>query len=157
MDGYIAQKKSRILEVTYLPGEAIPKDAVPPDLEGRLIKQGFIVRAGEEPSQNPASDAQNGAGATSEPQKVKVPISTKDGVLTLKMAQEDIAEAIIILQLNAEEAAKAVETVETEEILILIDALDSRKTVKNAVRAKAEAANKDGDGENAEGEGAGEA
>jgi len=73
------------------------------------------------------------------------------------MDPDDVAETIRILQLNAEEAAAAVATIETEEILILIDTLDSRKTVKNAVRAKAEAENKDGGGENAEGEGAGEA
>ena len=87
----------------------------------------------------------------------KLPVNTKDGVLTLEMDPDDVAETIRILQLNAEEAAAAVATIETEEILILIDTLDSRKTVKNAVRAKAEAENKDGGGENAEGEGAGEA
>lgn len=157
MDGYIAQKRCRILEVKYLPGEAIQKDAVPPDLEERLIKGGFIVSTGEEPAKGTASNAQNAAGAANEPTKVKVPVCTKDGVLTLEMEPDDVAETIRILQLNAEEAAAAVATIETEEILILIDTLDSRKTVKNAVRAKAEAENKDGGGENAEGEGAGEA
>lgn len=157
MDGYIAQKKCKILEVNYLPGEAIQNDAVPPDLEERLIKKGFIVRTGEEPRSNTSSDAQCGTEASKETAKVEVPVNTKDGVLTLKMVPGDIAEAIRILQLNAEEAAAAVDTIEAEETLILIDALDGRKTVKNAVRAKAEATSKDGIGDNAEGEGTGEA
>lgn len=152
MDGYIAQKRCRILEVNYLPGEAIQKDAVPPDLEERLIKGGFIVSTGEEPAKSTASDAQNAAGEANEPTKVKVPVNTKEGVLTLEMMPEDIAEAIRILQLNAEDAAAAVETIEAEEILILIDALDDRKTVKNAVRAKANS-----DGGSVEGKGAGDA
>lgn len=138
MDGYIAQKKCRILEVVYLPGEEVPKSAVPPDLEDRLIKQGYLLSID-------FANPQTGEI------KVEVPINTKDGVLTLKMTPESIVEAIRIRQLNAEEAAEAVATVESEETLILIDVLDERKTVKSAVRAKV---TRNG-GTDAEGEGAG--
>ena len=53
--------------------------------------------------------------------------------MELIMAPEDIVEAVATMQLNAEDAAKAVRGIEKEETLILIDALDTRKTVKTAI------------------------
>ncbi|MGI6498011.1 MAG: hypothetical protein ACOX0U_04205 [Oscillospiraceae bacterium] len=69
--------------------------------------------------------------------------------------------AVATLQLNAEEAAKAVAEIEKEETLILIDALDERKTVKRAIMAKVEEmqAKEEDDGEeggNKEDEGQGD-
>ena len=43
------------------------------------------------------------------------------------------------MQLNAEDAAKAVSVIEKEETLILIDALDTRKTVKTAIMERIKA------------------
>jgi tRNA-guanine family transglycosylase len=71
---------------------------------------------------------------------------------------EDIVQAIGIVQLNANDAITAIKEMDDkDEALILIDALDNRKTVKNAIRAKVGAATEEdtGDGK-AEGEGAGD-
>lgn len=77
------------------------------------------------------------------------------------MTPGDIIKAVATLQLNAEEAAKAVAEIEKEETLILIDALDERKTVKRAIMAKVEEmqAKEEDDGEeggNKEDEGQGD-
>lgn len=77
------------------------------------------------------------------------------------MTPGDIIMAVATLQLNAEEAAKAVAEIEKEETLILIDALDERKTVKRAIMAKVEEmqAKEEDDGEeggNKEDEGQGD-
>ncbi len=42
------------------------------------------------------------------------------------------------MQLNAEDAARAVSGVESENVLILLHAADSRKTVKTAAKERAD-------------------
>lgn len=92
-----------------------------------------------------------------EPPKIVVPITTADGVLELQMAPEDIVAAITTMQLNADNAAAAVGAVAKEEILILIDAVDKRKTVHTAILERVEAIKKSEEeskektGENAQG------
>ena len=51
--------------------------------------------------------------------------------------------------MNADDAAKAVGDIESETALIIIDACESRKTVKTAVKARAEELNAaaEGDGD----------
>lgn len=123
MGGYIVQRKCRILDKISLPGDEIPIEAVPPDLENRLVERGYL--------------AKNGVAAQAAGAEVEVPISTKEGILMLKMTPADIVDAIRIRQANAEDAAKAVAFVASEETLILINALDDRKTVKTAAHAEA--------------------
>lgn len=92
-----------------------------------------------------------------EPLKIVVPITTKDGILELQMAPEDIVAAITAMQLNAENAAAAVGAIEKEDTLILIDAVDKRKTVHTAILERVEAIknseeeSKEKSGENTEG------
>lgn len=64
--------------------------------------------------------------------------------------------AICSLQLTAEESAKAIETMTDETALILIHALDGRKTVKAAAEAKAKKLESDRE-ESGEGQGSGDA
>lgn len=82
---------------------------------------------------------------------IVVPITTKEGVLELSLTPEDVITAITTLQLNADDAAKAVGTIENEETLILIDALDARKTVKTAISKKVKAMG-NGEGEESKGD-----
>lgn len=77
-----------------------------------------------------------------EPPKIVVPITTADGTLELQMAPEDIVEAIKTMQLNVDNAAAAVAAIEKEDTLILIDAVDKRKTVHNAIIERVEAIKK---------------
>lgn len=58
---------------------------------------------------------------------------------------EEIRQVFSILQMNAEDGAKAVADVKSENVLILIHAADSRKTIKNA--AKEQAGKLSGNGE----------
>jgi|LDZT01.1.fsa_nt_gi hypothetical protein len=152
MDGYIVKKKSTILKKTYLPGETVQKDAVPSDLVGVLIEKGYIMEIGA--NSTGTGEQTNVDNKT----PIKVPVYTQDGVLELEMTPEDIVQAIGIVQLNANDAITAIKEMDDkDEALILIDALDNRKTVKNAIRAKVGAATEEdtGDGK-AEGEGAGD-
>ena len=51
---------------------------------------------------------------------------------------EEIQQVFSIMQLNAEEGAKAITEVQSENVLILLHATDSRKTIKNAAKEQVE-------------------
>lgn len=51
---------------------------------------------------------------------------------------EEIQQTFSIMQLNAEEGAKAIAEVKSENVLILLHAADSRKTIKNAAKEQAD-------------------
>lgn len=62
-----------------------------------------------------------------------------DGQYTaIPASAEEIQQVFAIMQLNAEEGAKAVADVRSENVLILLHAADSRKTVKNAAKEQAD-------------------
>ncbi len=156
MSGYTCTKACTFGGVAYSVGDAIPFEAVLPSRERALIKQGFIAPAGkasdaklqEENEILTARIAALEKAATGNPKSptknqnaqksIVVPIKVKDGILELIMTPEDIIKAVTTMQLNAEEAARTVSEIEKEETLILIDALDTRKTVKTAIIARVE-------------------
>lgn len=53
---------------------------------------------------------------------------------TISANSEEIQQVFTIMQLNAEEGVKAIVEVKSENILILLHAADSRKTIKNAAK-----------------------
>lgn len=134
MSDFICAKGLTLGGVTYSPGQDIPAGAVLPGRVRALIRQGYIV-AKVETAQAPAQKPQ-------EPAIVPVPISiplTKDGgVYEVVAKPEDIITAVSVMQLTLEEATKVIETIESEEALILIHALDSRKGIKTAASERAE-------------------
>ena len=145
MNGYIALKSITLSGVAYAAGDSIPADAVLPSRVPALIRTKSIARANEHPAEaqkTPQDDANNFGG-------VNLPIQTEDGVLELPASGEDIVKAVEVMQMNADDAAKAVGDIESETALIIIDACESRKTVKTAVKARAEELNAaaEGDGD----------
>lgn len=54
------------------------------------------------------------------------------------VTQEEVQRVFDILQLNAEEGAKAITEIKTENVLILLHAADSRKTIKEAAKKQAD-------------------
>lgn len=61
---------------------------------------------------------------------INIPIN--DGVFDIEVALDDAVEVFTILQSRVEEATERIKKIEKEEVLILIDATDSRKSVKAA-------------------------
>jgi len=174
--GYICKKACVLGGVAYSEGDAIPADAVLPSREKVLIKQGLIVpavnvdvlleenkflRAKVAELQKTAGEATESPRNDEKEQRgIIIPITAKGGLIELEMKPEDIIKAIATLQLNAEEAAKAVGEIDKEEILILIDALNYRKTVKTAILervAQLETGGEEEQGDNEEDKGQGDA
>ena len=99
-----------------------------------LLEENKFLRAKVEELQKTAGEAPESPRNDEKEQRgIIIPITAKGGLIELEMTPEDIIKAIATLQLNAEEAAKEVGKIEKEETLILIDALETRKTVKTAI------------------------
>lgn len=151
MNGYIALKTITLSGVEYVEGATIPADAVLPSRVPALIRTKKIARINERPAEaqeTPQNDTNDFGG-------VNLPIQTENGVLELPASGEDIVKAVEVMQMNADDAAKAVGDIESETALIIIDACESRKTVKAAVKARAEelnAAANTGDDEDQDGQ-----
>ncbi|WP_304634335.1 hypothetical protein [uncultured Oscillibacter sp.] len=74
-----------------------------------------------------------------DPVKLIIPLARDGGVLDVPAAPESVVTFVQNLQLTAEESTKAIETMTDDTALILIHALDGRKTVKAAAQARAAA------------------
>lgn len=73
-----------------------------------------------------------------------VPIKTEDSegdnaqYISLPMTPEGIVQVVSVIQSKANDSIKAITGIEDENVLILIHALDSRVTVKNAAKKQAD-------------------
>ncbi len=59
-------------------------------------------------------------------------------VMEILAVQSEIRQVFSILQMNAEEGARMIAEVESENVLILLHVADSRKTIKDAARKQAD-------------------
>lgn len=137
MNGYIALKSITLSGVDYIAGDNIPFDAVLPSRVPALIRTKSIARINEhtaEAQEIPQDDTNDFGG-------VSLPIQTENGVLELSASGEDIVKVVEIMQLNADDAIQAIKEVQSDTVLIIIDACESRSTVKKAVKTRAEALN----------------
>ena len=57
-----------------------------------------------------------------------------DNVTAVSCSAEDIQSVVDVLQMNADDGAKAVANVQSDSVLILLHALDTRVTVKKAAQ-----------------------
>jgi DUF438 domain-containing protein len=128
---YIANKPCSFNGKKYFIGEEIPADSISnPQAQEKL---GIITIA-------------NGEGVVAELRAtepgayegvVPIVISTEEGEsMSLPMTPEEIQQVVTIQQLSAENAIKAVAEVTNENILILVHAIEGRKTVKEAAKKR---------------------
>ena len=57
-----------------------------------------------------------------------------DNVTAVSCSAEDVQSVVDVLQMNADDGAKAVTSVQSDSVLILLHALDTRATVKKAAQ-----------------------
>lgn len=69
---------------------------------------------------------------------VHLVITGKDGGVALNMAPESIQTVMDILTANADDAAEIIKQITSDDILFLVNAADSRKTVQAAAKARAQ-------------------
>lgn len=67
-----------------------------------------------------------------------------DNVTAVSCSAEDIQSVVDVLQMNADDGAKAVANVQSDSVLILLHALDTRATVKKAAQKQHDLFSADG-------------
>lgn len=127
MGVYTCIKPANFAGVKYMPGDIVPAEDIPADRVGAVIRLGLIAEA------QPAQEVQPAA-----PAPFTVPVTLEDGtVCDVEVTPETVVEAVTVLQMTAEDAMHRIKTVTDDTALILIDACESRKTVKKAAAARA--------------------
>lgn len=129
MGAYTCLKPARFAGVDYTPGEIVPAEAIPANRVGAVIRLGLIAET--QPVEAPAP--------AQAPASFGVPIIIDGNAEELQVTPETVIEAVTVLQMTAEEAAKRIATITDATALIVIDACDSRKTVKKAAAERAKA------------------
>lgn len=119
----------------YYIGDEIPVEAV---LDPKAQeKRGVLTIVNDEVGTTPpAVDLGDPAGDRS---VMAVIIHAKEGDLPLELTQEGLQAVVDILTSNTEDAEPIVMQMTDGDALIFLDIADSRKTIKNAAKARAQA------------------
>lgn len=125
MGVFTCTKPATFAGVKYMPGDTVPAEAIPADRVGAVIRLGLIAEAQREP-EPPATTT------------FTVPVTLEDGtVYDATVTPEAVVELVAVLQTTVEGATARVKAITDGTALILIDACDSRKTIKKAAAARA--------------------
>lgn len=125
---YLCVKQLTAGGKTYNPGNVIPDNVILPERSSRLIKNGYIslINGKMNTFQNIIQISVKQDSDKENEQKVLIPAKP-----------EEIQQVFSVMQLNTEEAAKVIVNITNENVLILLHAADSRKTIKNAAKEQA--------------------
>lgn len=137
---YVCVKPITLLGNAYMPGDLIQDGHVLPARERALLRTGCIAEvtgAAELPV------AELVQVETGEEVTFSVPVIQEiDGdtaqVMSVPLTEGDMQQVFSIMQMTADEAAKAIKDVKNESLLVVLHAADSRNTVKKAAKAQAE-------------------
>lgn len=124
----IAKKPCSFNGKTFYIGDEIPPEFVINPKAQENLGTIAIVSVSDASRTNPAEDGQVEFG---------VPIKQKDGTMTLYLNKEQICRAVEVMQMTTSEAKEAIKEIADEKILILLNACDSRKAVKEATEVAA--------------------
>lgn len=120
---YIAKKVCSFGGVEFLIGDTIPEELVNPDRVAELKKIGVLDEFQfEEPQEGIV--------------KFTINIHVEEGELPLELTNDGLQKCFDVLQENAEEAKAVIHGIENENVLILLDVVESRKGVKAAIKER---------------------
>ena len=127
----IAKKPCSFNGQTFYIGDEIPSEfVINPKAQEKL---GVIaIAAGGGDQSEPA-----GTGASIGQVEFAIPINQRDGKMILHCNEEQICKAAEVMQMTAGEAKETIKEIEDEKVLILLNACDSRKAIKEATEAAA--------------------
>lgn len=133
---YICQKNLTLFGTAYQPGDIIPDEAVLGSRVRSLMTCGYIM---EQPTDAPSDVAVLASSEeTTDDDLIRVPIPQgANEELVIPISKDDAALIFCILQESAEKAVWEINEINDENVLIVIHATDSRKSVKNAAKERA--------------------
>ena len=139
---YYANKPCKFAGKEYLIGDIIPVEALVPSRIEALKSAGIITELPETQVLINGEEIQPQIGIV----KFELPIihtGLNGGVEDILFDNEELKNIFMYLQMTASDAVKIIESMEEPEkvrnILVAVEALDSRKTVKEAAKKKLEA------------------
>ena len=133
---YVCMKTLNISGKTYKPGEIILDGEILPNRIRSLKTVGMISEVGED-NGAPAVNLQS---VTSVPElsTILIPVKGENGDISLNVTPQEVQEVFSLLQMNAGEGIAEIGKVESDNVLILIHATDTRKTIQNAAKERAD-------------------
>ena len=123
----------------FLAGATIPAEYIPPFSAQRLLSIGIITETVIDTNDNGSSE-------------VAFPLLTEDGIVTETVLAENLFDALLLLQKNVDDAVEGINECDNEAVLLMVNALDSRKTVLSAIGKRIAVLKEQEAGENPEGE-----
>lgn len=136
---YVCVKPITLLGNNYKPGELIQDGHILPSRERALVRTGCIAEVTGGAELPVAEQVETGEEVTFSIPVVQESDGDTAQVMGVPLTEGDVQHIFSIMQMNAEEAAKAVKDVTSENVLIVLHAADSRNTVKKAAKSQAEA------------------
>lgn len=127
---YIALKPCTIAGKKYLVDDTVDTSVLTNKEVASLVKRRMIAGNGE-------GIAHVDAPAPPESPLLAVPILGEAEPFAVALTNEQIVDVFTVLQMNADDAAKAIGEMTEENPLIVIHRIDERKTVKKAAEARA--------------------
>lgn len=135
---YICIKQLTAGKKTYYPGDMIPDHVILPERSRKLIRNGYLSECNNDAIQMPIAESIHPLAAEdsiSFPMKV---YGEGGKEIEILLSLDEVQQVFSILQMSAEEGVKQIAKVKSENVLVLLHATDSRKTIKNAAREQAE-------------------
>lgn len=127
---YVALRPCRFSGRAFFVGEGIPDDIVQPSAAKNLIKASVIA---------PVSDGEQGARTETfvpESTGITVSVNTEQGTMHLEITPDGLQSVFDVLTGKVIDAEDIVRTMTDVNALILLDLSDSRRTVREIVRAR---------------------
>lgn len=130
---YVVKKPVRLGGRRRIAGEMLRDDEV---VSAALVRSGYVAKI-----DSGLLDAAESAAESLKPsdgeRRLDIPILKKDGFITAAASAEAVCRAIRLIQTGAEDAIGEVCQSETEDMLLILEACDARKTVREAARRRA--------------------
>ncbi len=128
----IAKKPCNFSGKNFWIGEQIPDELVlNPESQEKMGILAIVGKVEEDIIENDNIVAQVGEVF------FEIPIANGSENMKINMSEKNIVQAVLIMQMKASDAEKAIQEVEDENVLIFLNALDARKSVKDAAKKKA--------------------
>lgn len=144
---YLCRKGLNISGTAYKPGDVIPDGAILPNRVRTLKAVGMISEVAENDG-TPVVNSQPVVSG-SELSTISIPVKGENGDITLEVTPEEVQTVFSLLQMTANEGITAIGKVESDNVLILVHAVDTRKTIQNAAKERANILSSADDGKNA--------
>ena len=133
---YLCRKGLNIYGVAYKPGDVIPCGVILPNRVRTLTAVGMISEVAEN-TETPVVNSQPVASVP-ELSTITIPVKGENGDITLNVTPDEVQEVFSLLQMTANEGIAAIGKIKSDNVLILIHATDTRKTVQNAAKERAD-------------------